>query len=127
MILPKKRERPRSGIARAPQREWPRHRKFIRSLECCVRGCLLVDDIKELVGGSIECAHVRTGTDGGTAIKPSDWWTVPLCSVHHLEQHTIGEPAFEKRHAIDMKRIALALARQSPDVEMRKAMREAGV
>lgn len=125
MILPKKRERPRSGIARAPQREWPRHRKFIRSLECCIPHCMLNTEPRP--GDFIECAHVRTGTDGGTGIKPSDWWAVPLCSIHHLEQHTIGEPAFEQRYVIDMKRIALALARQSPDVEMRKAMREAGV
>lgn len=127
MILPKKRERPRSGIARAPQREWPRHRKFIRSLECSVPNCEYAAMKFAPLCPVVECAHVRLGTNGGTAIKPSDWWTVPLCSVHHLEQHTIGEPAFEKRHAIDMKRIALALARQSPDLEMRKAMREAGV
>lgn len=127
MKLPQKRERQRSGIQRGVQREWPRHRKFIRSLECCVHGCLLCDELDKLVGCVIECAHVRTGTDGGTAIKPSDWWTVPLCSVHHLEQHNIGEPAFERLHKIDLKRIALALARQSPDTAMREAMRLANV
>lgn len=127
MIVPKKRERIRSGIARAPQREWPRHRKFIRSLECSVPHCGYPIIRMTPFCPVIECAHVRAGTDGGTAIKPSDWWTVPLCSVHHHQQHSIGEAAFERLHRIDMKRIALALARQSPDVEMRKAMREAGV
>lgn len=121
MIVPKKRERRRSGIARAPQREWPRHRAWIRRHDCSVPNCA---GAKEWPA---ECAHVRTGTDGGTAIKPSDWWTLPLCAAHHVQQHAMGERAFEREYRIDMKRIALSLARQSPDVEMRKAMREAGV
>ena len=130
MIVPKKRERQRSGIARAPQREWPRHRKFIRSLECSVPGCTMEWRSTSLpygLGTVVECAHVRTATDGGASLKPADWWTLPLCGYHHRHQHQMGERLFEKRFAIDMKRIALALARQSPDVEMRKAMREAGI
>lgn len=126
MIVPKKRERIRSGIARAPQREWPRHRKFIRSLECSVPHCIWALTF-EPRWNKIECAHVRVGGGAGIAQRPADWHCIPLCSAHHNEQHAAGEPAFEKRHGIDMKRIALALARQSPDMEMRKAMREAGV
>ena len=121
MILPKKRERQRSGIARAPQREWPRHRKHIRTLECSVPGC----ELQRFA--VIECAHVRHETDGGTAIKPADWWTLPLCAVHHRQQHEIGEPAFERKYAIDLKALALALSRRSPDKAMIEAMKQAGV
>lgn len=122
MILPKRRERQRSGIQRAPRRVWPRHERWIRSLTCSVLAC---PSAVELI--PIECAHVRTGTDGGTSIKPSSWWTLPLCRECHHIQHHIGEAEFEKRNAIDMKRIALALAKQSPDTAMRDAMREAGL
>lgn len=43
-----------------------------------------------------EAAHIRVGTDGGTAMKPSDCYTIPLCSHHHDLQHRIGERTFEK-------------------------------
>lgn len=113
MALPPKRQKVRSGIARAPQREWPRHRKFVRGHACCVPGCQ---------DGPIEFAHVRTGTDGGTALKPSDTHGISLCVEHHREQHQIGEPAFERRYRIDMKALAAEFARKSPDIAMREAM-----
>ncbi|WP_376959691.1 hypothetical protein ABNQ39_07210 [Azospirillum sp. A26] len=62
----------------------------------------------------IEAAHVRTGTDGGVGMKPSDKWSISLCKDHHAEQHNIGEPAFERRHAIDMKALAREFAAASP-------------
>ena len=118
MILPKKRERIRSGIARAPQREWPRHHAWIRRLACVVPQCLAM---------RVECCHLRLGTDGGTSIKPSSWWTYPGCSIHHAESHRIGEASFQAKYGLDIRAICLALARQSPDVEMRRAMKEAGL
>lgn len=133
MKLPKRRERVRSGIERAPQREWPRHRKFIRSLECAVPACechigaQAIWEAKPWELWIVECCHVRTGTDGGAGMKPSDWWTIPLCAGRHQEQHRIGEPAFEAAHKLDMKAIALGLARQSPDLAMREAAKAAGV
>ena len=39
MMLPRKRKPARSGIERAAQREWPRHRRYIRTLTCVVPGC----------------------------------------------------------------------------------------
>ena len=59
------------------------HLEFIRSLPCLKCGVYPSD-----------AAHIRRGTDGGTGIKPSDEWTVPLCRECHQEQHRIGEPAF---------------------------------
>ena len=117
--LPRRRVREPMMPERATQREFPRHRKFIRSLACSVASLTCTS--------RIECAHVRHETDGGTGLKPSDWWTIPLCSWHHGVQHTLGESTFEKRYWINMKAIALGLARQSPDQDMRRIMRERGV
>lgn len=116
MALPARRPKPTSGILRAPPREWPRHRKFVRSHCCAVPGC---DQ------GPIECAHVRApGTAGGTGIKPADWWTISLCHEHHAEQHQIGHQAFDRRHGIDSVKLAREFAAASPDTAMKEAMKE---
>lgn len=83
----------------------PAHRTWVRGHQCSVPGC---EDMP------IECAHVRTGTDGGMGMKPSDVWCISLCRAHHAEQHNIGEPEFEKLHRIDMKRLAMAFLNASP-------------
>lgn len=72
-------------------RECPAHRAWVRRHHCCVPGCL---------GRPIECAHVRRDTDGGVALKPSDCWSISLCRDHHLEQHQVGELAFERRYGV---------------------------
>jgi hypothetical protein len=101
--LPNRLERERS---REPKnRECPAHRAWVRKHHCCVPNCL---------ARPIECAHVRRDTDGGTGLKPSDRWTISLCRDHHIEQHRIGEAAFEKRYAIDMRALAEGFARRSP-------------
>jgi hypothetical protein len=65
------------------------HKAFVRSLPCAVRN-LDCD-------GPIEAAHVRMGSDGGTGMKPSDCYIVPLCHYHHNhEQHRLGERVFWK-------------------------------
>lgn len=89
----------------SPGRDCPAHRAWIRRHHCSVPGC---------TGSPIECAHVRRGTDGGQGLKPSDRWTISLCSQHHAEQHRIGEPAFEKRYALDLIATAEQFARFSP-------------
>lgn len=83
----------------------PAHRAWVRGHACVVPGC---------DGRPIECAHVRSGTDGGMGVKPSDIWTVSLCRDHHTEQHRIGEPAFERAAGINLKRLAAEFARRSP-------------
>lgn len=66
--------------------ECPAHLKWLRGCECAVS-----DGFCE---GRIEAAHVRLGTDGGTGLKPSDCYAVPLCSLHHQLQHGKGEYTF---------------------------------
>jgi len=86
------------------QRRCPAHRAWIRRHACSVCGTFT----------AVECAHVRSGTDGGMGVKPSDRFCISLCRDHHAEQHQIGEPAFEERHGIDMKRLAEAFTKESP-------------
>lgn len=111
-MLPPKRQKQRSGIERAPQREWQRHRKFVRGHACCVPGCW---------GGPIEFAHIRTAANAGTGLKPFDWEGVSLCGDHHKESHR-GERTFEAKYKVDLKALAAEFARKSPDIAMREAM-----
>jgi hypothetical protein len=130
MSLPKRRTsnagRVRSGIERAEQRDWPTHRKWVRGFACVV--CAQDGGVGI---GRIECAHVRMGTDGGTSIKPHDAFTLPLCGIHHLQQHATGEATFARLYAKafpkGMKARALEFARQSPVAEVRERARRESV
>ena len=103
MRLPNRLQKERKFAA---DRECPGHRAWVRRHHCCVPGCLKIP---------IECAHVRRGTDGGIGLKPSDRWTVSLCSMHHAEQHMLGESRFEMRYGLDLRALAITFALQSPN------------
>jgi hypothetical protein len=109
-MLPPKVKRPKSTKVTT---EYPAHRKWVRGHQCCVPGCQ---------NARIECAHVRSGTNGGIGLKPSDNWCISLCSGHHSQQHSIGESSFEKLYNIDMKELAKEFARKSPDKKLREAI-----
>jgi hypothetical protein len=83
----------------------PGHLAWIRTLPCAVKGCC---------SKAIVPAHVRVETGGGTALKPADWWTVPLCNDHHREQHRIGHSAFDAAHMLDLRALAEELSAMSP-------------
>ena len=97
-LLPKKPRR--SSRVRCPS-----HLRWVRSFRCCVPGCKNTD---------IQAAHVRKGTDGSTAEKPSDRWAISLCSHHHDQQHLSGEVTFEGWWNINLKALAEEFARKSP-------------
>ncbi len=111
--LPQRRERLRSGILRAPRREWPRHRRFVRSHHCVVPGCQATD---------IQCCHIRSAATAGTGLKPHDSLTFPGCFNHHQEQHQVGQGTFEDRHGLDLWALARELVRRSPDHAMRLSL-----
>ena len=90
---------------RADQRRFPGHCAWVRGHKCSVPGC---ED------GPIECAHVRSGTDGGMGVKPSDFYTISLCRKHHAEQHRVGEKAFERRYGLDLVEMANSFSSHSP-------------
>ena len=46
--------------------------------------------------------HVRIQSNAGTGIKPSDFYGVPLCRLHHLESHHYGRNTFFERHGVDI-------------------------
>jgi len=81
------------------------HRAWVRRHRCSVPGCRALP---------IECAHVRGGTDGGLGLKPSDKWCLSLCRDHHLEQHDIGERAFEQKYSVDLLGLAGEFLLRSP-------------
>lgn len=116
-MLPQRKKPKKSGIARAPRRDWPKHEQWVRGFNCCVPGC---ED------GPIQFAHLRLGAkDNGTGIKPPSWFGISLCAAHHREAHTVGEMSFQRAHGIDWLAIAHAFALKSPDSGMRAAMKEA--
>ena len=88
------------------------HRAWVRRHRCSVPGCQRLP---------IECAHVRCGTDGGLGLKPSDKWTISLCQFHHLEQHEMGEAAFEAKYDLNLFDLAKEFARRSPHLQKSSA------
>ena len=114
-MIPKKRKRPRMGVRKPSQISSLEHLRFVRSQPCLLRGRPSVGRgfIHECYG-PIQAAHVRTGTDGGAGIKPSDCYTVPLCVNAHGYQHNVGEGAFEKTSGLNLRKIADALWARSP-------------
>jgi hypothetical protein len=115
MTLPPRRKPKPSGIERAPKRDFPRHRKFVRSHACCVPFCQETD---------IEFAHVRSAENSGTGLKPADYFGVSLCHNHHREQHDHGAETFARKYGIDLWKLAAEFSRKSPDTAMRLAMKE---
>ena len=113
-FIPKRKKRERMAHKDATVIRCAAHLQFIRGHECSVAGRTTDNGWAHTCTGPIVAAHVRTGTDGGTSMKPSDCWTIPLCDGAHTFQHAVGEPEFERRLGIDMKAIAAELWRTSP-------------
>lgn len=98
------------------RRRFPKHAKWVRSHQCCVRN--------ESCFGEIHAHHVRVGGDGGTGLRPNDWYLVSLCAHHHDGYHHMGHETFEREYRIDLQRLAREFAEKSPDIVMRNAMKE---
>jgi hypothetical protein len=58
--------------------------------------------------------HVRFAQSRGLALKVSDEFTVPLCAIHHSENHTTGdERGWWRRHSIEPLAVARSLWEES--------------
>jgi hypothetical protein len=107
--------KPRKPIARgkpparsrrpiAPRRADPRTRRFAdkRDAAWCAmireRCCL----VAVACAGRVECAHVQSRATGGQ----DKGNTVPLCTRHHREQHTMGAVSFERKYSLNLADIA---------------------
>lgn len=85
----------------------PKHLAFIRTLPCCICG----NNIQT------EAAHIRMGSTRYNKApcgmqERDDDWTVPLCHLHHAEQHTMGEEKFWEMVGIDLFALAISLRRK---------------
>jgi hypothetical protein len=112
-MLPPRKKRERSGIERAPKREWHRHRNWLRGFACVVTDC---ESQRQ------EVSHIRTAANAGTGIKPHDSSAVPMCCNHHAEYHRIGHDSFEARYRLDLVKLANEFTQRSPDVEMKLSL-----
>jgi hypothetical protein len=83
------------------------HLEFVRQLSCVACG----------KAAPSEAAHVRLGTDGGAGIKPSDRYSVSLCTSCHELQHRFGELRFWSVLRIDPLNVAMRLWTVSGNVE----------
>lgn len=120
ILVPKKRERARSGILRGPKLVWPKHDAFIRRHTCVVTLSKVHDECE----GPIQACHYRTAANSGTGKKPPSWFQFPGCAKHHKFQHDAGQPAFERRFGLDILAICREMVRLSTDHAMRLYMRE---
>jgi hypothetical protein len=82
------------------------HLTFLRQLPCTVCGN----------AAPSEAAHVRLGCDGATGLKPSDRYTLSLCTICHALQHEFGELRFWSSLRIDPLNVALRLWTVSGDI-----------
>lgn len=100
-------------MIKRPREKNEKHLDFIRSLPCVICG----NEIET------QAAHLRAGNGDfgkrGTGIgeKPSDKWTLPLCGIHHDEQHNGREIMFWRSHNIDPWTLACKLWMVSGDYE----------
>ena len=60
---------------------------------------------------------MRSGSDGATGMKPSDRYSVPLCSSCHELQHQFGELTFWSTLRIDPLNVAFGLWTVSGDIK----------
>lgn len=102
-----RRKPPKMGLREAPQIRSEAHLQWLRGFECVAAG-------HGCCSGRIEAAHLRTGTDGGMGVKPSDIWAFPCCTAHHAEQHSIGEATFQAKYGLDLDAVCKKLAATSP-------------
>ena len=99
---------------RRPRQHDKAHLDFIRQLPCCVCG-----DPIHTQAAHIRYSDARVGkVNAGVGAKPHDRFTVPLCNIHHDQQHNMGnERRFWELYKIDPILIALALYSISGDME----------
>jgi len=98
------------GVRDPVQRTFPVHQQFVRRHGCAVPGCL---------ARQVDFAHVKTRGAGA-----DDSSGVPLCRVHHAEEHTIGINTFQAKYKIDLHALAAEFVRRTPDKALREMLRD---
>jgi hypothetical protein len=94
--------------AKLDHRKRLQHLAFVRQLRCVVCG----------KAAPSEAAHVRSGSDAGAGMKPSDRYSLPLCTNCHALQHQFGEQRFWSTVRIDPLNVAFRLWTVSGDIRL---------
>lgn len=68
-------------------------------------------------GNKAQCAHhIRLGTNGGSSLKPSDYFCIPLRNEFHTTGlfaiHVVGEETFFKEFKLDPRKIFVKYLKQ---------------
>jgi DNA recombination protein Rad52 len=81
----------------------PEHLRLVRQQPCLVCGRV-----------PSQAHHVRYAQSRGVALKVSDEFTVPLCAIHHTENHATGnERRWWQEYKLDPLEVAAKLWRES--------------
>jgi hypothetical protein len=75
---------------------------------------------------TVDFAHLRSTANAGTGQKPHDLFGVGLCREHHVEQHSLGIAAFDRKYGTDLWALAAEFAQRTPDIDMRAAIKGGG-
>jgi hypothetical protein len=67
--------------------------------------------LPSVVSGCSPCEAAHTGTDGGMALKASDFTCIRLTWEEHREYHAIGKVAFERKHGMSCADVVWELNR----------------
>jgi hypothetical protein len=94
------------GKRKPDHRTRTKHLGFVRQLPCVACG----------KPAPSEAAHVRSGSDGGAGMKPSDRYSLPLCTDCHELQHQFGELTFWSVLRIDPLNVSARLWTVSGDI-----------
>lgn len=81
----------------------PKHLNYIRSLPCYISE-----------QEPSQACHIRILSDGGTGLKPSDYYTLPFIHQYHKMQTDIGEQTFYAKFNINPFTLAKDLVIMSP-------------
>jgi len=69
----------------------PKYLEYVRQQPCLICGAK-----------QSQAHHHQTKNNHGTALKPGDYWCIPLCLGCHQMLHFVGKKTFFKRHRIDV-------------------------
>lgn len=87
-----------------------KHLNFIRKQPCII------------TGQKTQACHIRILTDGGTSIKPSDYFCIGLHKDLHRQQHYLGEISFYQKWSINPFKIAKNLVIMSDCKKVNNSM-----
>jgi hypothetical protein len=96
-----KRAKQRQQVAFGEKAEW------IRTLRCVVGEAYHCSLLHVAGRQPAEAAHVKSRGAGGRAEH-----LIPLCVLHHHEQHTLGISTFAEKYGIDLTELAAEYERR---------------